>query len=139
MKILIDTNIILDWLQQRSPFYEQAHAVMETCVFESVQGFISAHSLCDIFYILRKDFPVKDRLDLIKMLSIRFNIISENQKDFILVADAPTTKDLEDSLQIRCAKKCTLDYIVTRNLKDFIHSEIEAIEPKTFLESLKSE
>lgn len=109
---------------------------MESCIFGKVSGFVTAHSLCDIFYILRKDFPVKERLKLIRLLSTRCTVIPKNQDDFLLVTDNPNTIDLEDGLQMICAQKCNMDYIVTRNLKDFMNSKVKAIEPDTFLEIL---
>ena len=63
-------------------------------------------------------------------------VISERQTDSEDIAENPETKDLEDSLQMVCAKNASLDYIVTRNVKDFEKSEIPAIEPVDFLNLL---
>ena len=56
MRVLIDTNIILDWLMCREPFHDDSRLVMKECMFGDLKGYISAHTLTDLFYILRKDF-----------------------------------------------------------------------------------
>ena len=63
-------------------------------------------------------------------------VISEKQDDFEVLANNSDTKDLEDGLQMLCAKNYSLDYIITRNVKDFALSSVPAIEPFAFLELL---
>ncbi len=133
MDILLDSNIILDWLQQREPFYQNAHKIVENCMFGDLRGFVTAHSLCDMYYILRKDYSVQQRLKFIRLLSERCNVIAEDVYDFIAVTDNPAAKDLEDALQMRCADKNNLDYIITRNIKDFEDSAVPAIMPDDFI------
>ena len=55
MQILIDTNVILDWLMHREPFSENAKYIMEEAMFGNVEGYLTAHTFSDLFYILRKD------------------------------------------------------------------------------------
>ena len=86
------------------------------------------------FYILRKDKTISERLSLIANLCKYLTVISERQTDFEIIAEDKETKDLKDSLQMICAEKSNLDYIVTRNVKDFEKSKIPAIEPEAFLE-----
>lgn len=76
MRMLIDTNVILDWLMRREPFHESARRVMEESIFGDIDGYISAHSLTDLFYILRKDFDTGRRKSLLMMLCERLNVIS---------------------------------------------------------------
>lgn len=131
MKFLIDTNIILDWLQKRQPFFSDARAVMMRCLFDpTTLGFVSAHSLCDIFYILRKEFSSETRFQLIHFLSVHFSVIAEGQEDFLIASTTQGTTDLEDTLQVICAQKMQVDYIVTRNIDDFRHSPVPAILPQ---------
>ena len=136
MDVLIDTNIILDTVQQREPFCSDAKKILECCIRNNISGFVTAHSLCDIFYILRKDMAVPQRLSLIGNLCKYLTVISEHQNDFETISEELGTKDLEDSLQMICAKNYQLDYIVTRNIKDFENSEVKVIEPKLFLNLL---
>ena len=134
--ILIDSNIILDVVQEREPFKSLAKQIIALCIKKEINGFVTAHSLCDIFYILRKDKTVHERLSLISNICKYVTVISERQTDFEAITENPETKDLEDSLQMICAENANLDYIVTRNVKDFEKSRIPAIEPEEFLKSL---
>ena len=63
-------------------------------------------------------------------------VISERQNDFESITEDKETKDLEDSLQMLCAENYQLDYIVTRNIRDFVRSKVKAIEPRAFLNLL---
>ena len=79
MKILIDTNIILDLIQSREPFSENASKIINSCVKKENEGYISAHSLSDIFFILRKDKTVEERKALILNLCSFFIVIPEDK------------------------------------------------------------
>ena len=136
MDILLDSNIILDWLQQREPFYQNARKIVESCMFGNLAGFVTSHSLCDMYYILRKDFSLEQRLNFIRLISERCTVITENANDFIAVTNNPVTKDLEDGLQMQCAAQNELNYIVTRNIKDFTDSSVPAIMPEDFIAML---
>ncbi|MBR4384969.1 MAG: PIN domain-containing protein [Treponema sp.] len=137
INILIDSNIILDVVQEREPFTSNAKNILSQCITRRINGFVTAHSLCDIFYILRKDKTLAERLSLIGTLCKYVTVLSERQSDFEDIANNPETRDLEDSLQMVCAENYALDYIVTRNTKDFSASKIPAIEPDTFINILK--
>ena len=60
-RLLIDTNIILDYLLTRTPFYEAADKLIQECMKGTVRSCIAAHSFPNMFYILRKDFTVEER------------------------------------------------------------------------------
>ena len=137
INILIDSNIILDVVQEREPFTSNAKNILSQCITRRINGFVTAHSLCDIFYILRKDKTLAERLSLIGTLCKYVTVLSERQSDFEDIANNPETRDLEDSLQMVCAENYAIDYIVTRNTKDFSASKIPAIEPDTFINILK--
>ena len=137
INILIDSNIILDVVQEREPFTSNAKNILSQCITRRINGFVTAHSLCDIFYILRKDKTLAERLSLIGTHCKYVTVLSERQSDFEDIANNPETRDLEDSLQMVCAENYAIDYIVTRNTKDFSASKIPAIEPDTFINILK--
>ena len=137
MQVLIDTNIIVDTIQERQPFSSDSKKILALCIEKKIDGYITAHSLCDLYYILRKDMNETERLSIINRLCKYLTVISEFQADFINVTNNPQTNDLEDGLQIICAEKYHLDYIITRNVKDFIHSHVPAILPQDFLEIIE--
>lgn len=132
MKILIDTNVILDWIMTREPNAANAKRIMEQCLFGQMQGYITSHSLTDIFYILRKDYSVERRKQLLQLLCEGMNIIPENRETILRALRHKEWQDIEDALQMQCAKEAEVDYIVTQNIKDFRTSEIEVISEEAF-------
>ncbi len=74
MLVLFDTNIILDVLEKRLPFYDSSKSILESCVSGNVTGYIALHSISNIFYILRKRYSAADRrkllLDILDLLQV---------------------------------------------------------------------
>lgn len=133
MRVLIDTNILLDWLMNREPFHQNATKIMENCLFGSLEGFLASHTLPDLFYILRRDFTVGKRKELLILLCDNMKVIPEDQETIKAALTNDNWLDLEDGLQMQCAVMEELDYIITRNLKDFETSKVKAISPEQFL------
>ena len=134
MKILIDTNIILDLIKSREPFSENASKIINSCVKKENEGYISAHSLSDIFFILRKDKTVEERKALILNLCSFFIVIPEDKNFYTAVCQNNDWNDLEDGLQMKCADFENLDYIVTRDAgKGFNNSPVKVISAENFL------
>ena len=133
MKAIIDTNILIDVLAFRQPFEEKAKLILKKCYDKEVEGFVTAHSITNIFYILRKTYSVEDRKLLLQNLCNLLEVVEINQ-NFILSSLADRTfDDIEDFLQLECAKKINADYIITRNAEDFPNSPVPAITPTEFL------
>lgn len=133
MEILIDTNIILDIVQKREPWFSSSYLVFKSCIQKKHNGYVSAHSLSDIFFILRKTCDLQARKNVITLLCTYFTVIPEDGNAYLSVAQNQMMEDLEDGLQMHCAENCNLDYIITRNIKDFSNSSISAIEPQEFI------
>lgn len=132
-RILIDTNIISDYLMNREPFFENSKKIIDLCVNNIIECYIAAHTITNLFYILRKYYSYSERKEIILELSKIFTIIPIDNKKINLVLIDKDCKDIEDGLQIECAKEYGLDYIVTRNTPDFFNSKIKAIEPNIFI------
>lgn len=134
MKILVDTNVLMDYLVGRKPYFEDADRVIKLCIDCKIEGYMAAHSITDMFYILRKDYKESGvRRMMIKSL---FDIldISGIDKDILLNAlNRESFEDFEDCVQDECADSFGADYIVTRNTKDFENSKVQAITPDDFL------
>ena len=139
MKVLIDTNIFLDWLQEREPFKEKSEIVLWKCLFGEIEGFVTPHSLNDLFYILRKDYSVEERKHYLGILCRHLTIILEDKTVITNVLSNEALRDFEDGLQIVCAHLKGLDYIITRDKSDFKNSPVPAIAPDKFLELFSSE
>lgn len=139
LRILIDTNIILDWLLHREPFHSNAEYIIEKCMSGSVDGYLTAHMMSDLFYILRKRLTVEKRKDLLIFLCDIMDIIFEDKITIRRALCNERWTDLEDGLQMQCADKEKMDYIVTRNIRDFKMSKVLAIEPEQFIEIYKTQ
>lgn len=136
MNFFIDTNVILDWLIPTNKFHLEATNFMNLCFAGKANVFLSSHSLTDIFYVSRKYFSIEDRRDFLLLVVSNFNIITESKDDFLSVLNSEIFFDLEDGLQMKCAEKAELDFIVTENLKDFENSKIPAIDISSTLEKI---
>lgn len=132
-KILIDTNVLLDYLLTRELFYEDAKEVVLTCTEGETKGCIAAHSVANMFYILRKDYNVKERREILTNLCAIFDIVGIDKAKLLSALQNEEFFDFEDCLQMECAKIYGAEYIVTRNVDDYKTSEIKAILPKEYL------
>ena len=130
MRLMIDTNIILDVLLEREPFYMYSKAVLELCEGRKINGFISASTATDIFYLVRKALQSTDEaykalgniLNIVKILTVT--------NDDVNSAFIQRAHDFEDCLLATCAKSNKCDGIVTRNKKDFLTFGITLYSPE---------
>lgn len=137
MKLLIDTNIILDFLQKREPYYEDASAIFQLSVDNEVIECVTASSITDIYYLVNKEFKdAKKTKERIQYLLELITILDVTNKD-IQDAIRSEWKDFEDSLQYIVALHNSVDAIITRNTKDFSESSIPIYSPKEFLNFIK--
>ena len=104
MRVLLDTNVILDVLCAREPFLADASKVWKLCEVEKLDGHLSALSIPNIVYILRKELdPVKTK-QVIDQLSLLFSIEDLKAED-LKKAAAMQPRDYEDALQMVCASR----------------------------------
>jgi len=138
MNVLIDTNVILDILLERKPYYENAARINVLCEKGYVNGYISASAITDIFYVAKKELKNKDIVsELLKNILKTTHIASVTESD---INEALNLKwdDFEDSVQYVIGKNIYAKYIITRNPKDFTNSRIKAISPDEFLSIMAS-
>ena len=133
-KILIDTNILLDYLLEREPFFEDAKEVILTCTEGNTKGCIAAHSISNMFFILRRDYDAKERREVLKNLCMIFDVEGIDKTKLLLGLENEDFSDFEDCLQMECAKSYGAEYIVTRNVSDYSVSDIKAVLPSEYLE-----
>ena len=133
MKIMIDTNVVLDVLLKREPFFQASYEVLKRSALEQIEGFVSATAATDISYLLRgalKDNQAaKDSLEKLLQLVGFADALGED----VHAAIASNMTDFEDALVSAIAARCRMDYIVTRNAGDFRESSIKALTPQEFL------
>ena len=135
MKVLIDTNVILDVLCWREEFFEASSKVIKYCEVNKLDGVISALSIPNIVYIMKKELDNEKIKDVIKKLQLIFTVADLRSEDIKKVLSMDFT-DFEDALQSACASRIKADYIVTRNIKDFKNSKVAAIKPSELLERI---
>lgn len=132
-RILVDTNVLLDYLLTREPFYEEAKKVILTCTEGQTKGCIAAHSISNMFFILRKDYDAKERREILIGLCTIFDVEGIDKSKLLEGLQNEDFSDFEDCLQMECAKAYGAEYIVTRNTADYKRSEVKAILPKDYL------
>ncbi len=132
-RILVDTNILLDYLLVREPFYADAKDILLACSDGRVKGCIAAHSISNMFFILRKDYTIEERREILFDLCLIFDIEGIDKDKLIAGLQNVDFLDFEDCLQMECARAYGAEFIVTRNIDDYKASEIKAIFPKDYL------
>ena len=132
-KILIDTNVFLDYLLKREPFFEDAKNVILSCTEGNTKGCIAAHSVSNMFFILRKDYTSKERREILLNLCRIFDIEGIDKAKLLSGLANEKFSDFEDCLQVECAKSYGAEYIVTRNISDYSVSDVKAILPSEYL------
>ena len=133
MKVLIDTNVLIDYISKREPFFDAANKVIMLCANDTISGCIAAHSIMDAFYITRKEYTVEERKKLLSRICIIVEVVGIDKIKILNALQNDDFSDVEDCLQMECAKDFSADYIVTRNTSDFAHSSVPAITPDDFL------
>ena len=135
MKVLIDTNIILDVLCKRPAFYEDSAKIFKLCEVKKISGVISALSIPSIMYILRKELDADKTREILDSLMLIFSVADLKADDLKKAADM-RFKDYEDAIQSACATRIKANYIVTRNMKDFSEGKVTAIKPAELLDRI---
>ena len=135
MKVLIDTNIILDVLCKRPAFYEDSAKVFKLCEVKKISGVISSLSIPNIMYILRKELDADKTREILDILMLIFSV-ADLKADDLKKAAGMRFKDYEDAIQSACATRIKENYIVTRNIKDLSESKVTAIKPAELLDRI---
>jgi len=116
MRILVDTNVLLDYILLREPFTKNAQKIIDYCRRELLSGAIAAHSVADMFYIFRKNISVEERRRILLRLCDIFYVENVDKDKLTRALTNRDFSDFEDCLQSECAASFKADYIVTRNV-----------------------
>ena len=138
IRILLDTNLLLDYILTREPFYDNAKKIILACINGTVKACIAAHSISNMFFILRREYESKERRKLLLNICKIFDIEGIDKEKLISGLENDDFFDFEDCLQMECARAYEAKYIVTRNVSDYDNSVIQAILPEDFLKILES-
>ena len=139
MRILIDTNIILDVLLKREPFYENAANVLKATENSDIKEFVSASAITDIYYIAYKTLRDKAKAkELLKSILRIVSVAGISAEDIYRSLELDWN-DFEDSIQYSSAVGNDMDGLITRNVKDYSLAELPIWTPEAFLEIIASE
>ena len=128
MRLLLDTNVLLDVLAARHPFYEAAARLWSLAEHDEIEAFVSAISFNNIYYIVRKekaDEALRALRDLFTPISLDAKLINQSM-------DAPID-DFEDAVHFHSASRENLDYLVTRDPDGFPNTGVPVLSPLEFL------
>ena len=135
MKVLVDTNVILDVLCNRKDFVADSLRVFQCCEAQHVTGYISALSIPNIVYIMRKELDPERIREILHTLTMVFSVVELRESDLLKAAEL-SFDDYEDAIQSVCAARVRADHIVTRNGKDFSNSSVPAVSPTELLKKI---
>jgi predicted nucleic acid-binding protein len=137
MKILFDTNIIIDVFLDRKPFSEHASYLMSKVERSEITGFLCVSTVTIIHYLLSKYLDKEKAIESINSLMALFEVASVNR---LVIENALQSKftDFEDAVLHESARHAGAEYIITRNIKDFKKTKIPAFTPTEFLSMLEA-
>jgi predicted nucleic acid-binding protein len=130
LKILLDTNVILDALASREPFNAGADAIFALAGKRRITAYVTASSVTDVYYVLRRKLSDETCRSALLHLFNLFSAISVTQNDCLSALNEPI-EDFEDALMMVCARKMGVNYIITRD-KTFLKTK-GTISPPDFL------
>ena len=139
MKLFLDTNVIIDFLGRREPFAADIAQVFVLAEKGHVVLYASAISFSTCYYILRRRFGTRDTARLAVNNLERLVFVAPATQAIIRRAIDSSFEDFEDGIQNYCAVNVPVDFIISRNVKDIVSSEISVIEPGDFLNHFYNE
>ncbi|MBN2395970.1 MAG: PIN domain-containing protein [Candidatus Atribacteria bacterium] len=132
-KVLIDTDVVLDFFFDKKPFSEHAAIIFSLCELKSIQGFITPVICSNVYYLLRQTAKHEKVIEKLNQLLSITDVLDMN-KEIVRTALNSKFKDFEDALQNYAAVKSgIIDTILTRNIKDYKNSEIAVFTPEDYL------
>lgn len=136
-KILIDTDVILDFFFDRKPFSDDATKLFMLCEKKVISGFVTPLIMSNLYYLLRRVAKHEKVIDNLKML-LSIMDVAEVKKENIFEALNSKFKDFEDAIQNFSAQSHPeIQVIVTRNSKDFKESSLSVMTPATYLKMVE--
>lgn len=132
-RILIDTDVILDFFFDRQPFSENAARILSLCESKEINGFVTPVIISNVYYLLRQTATHEKVIEKLKLL-VAITEIVVMDKEVIIHALNSDFKDFEDALQNYSAElHKEIDLIVTRNTKDFKNSSLAVMTPDNYI------
>jgi predicted nucleic acid-binding protein len=135
-KLFADTNIVIDLLSRRVPFYDEVAILFSLADKKKIELTVSALTIANTSYILLGQMDVKAVKSLLRKLRLIIKILPLDDKITALALNDDNFPDFEDALQYFTALENQQDIIITRNLKDFKHSKLPVMTARQFIETI---
>jgi predicted nucleic acid-binding protein len=137
-KVFIDSDIILDLLCKRKPFYESAATILTLGDQGKIELVTTSLVFANVFYILRKILGIEKAKELLRKLRIIIRVVSVNEKSVDLALNSRFV-DFEDGLQYFTARENEIPIIITRNIKDYKETDLIIQTPEQYIKSINIE
>jgi predicted nucleic acid-binding protein len=134
MKILLDTNIVMDIIEKREPSCKDAISLLKSVVAMDAVCYFSASSAKDIFYLIKKHTGSLEKAKKAIVSISNFATFCDTTKQDVQNALLSDMTDFEDAVLVSGAERENMDYVITGNKKDFANSTVKAVTPAEFLE-----
>ena len=128
MKILIDRNVLLDYLTDHSPYSAHSEQIFDLCIQGEAEGFLTAGSAADIYNTLNNCVGRSKAAANLKVILGMLDVVGVTKNDLIRATELKI-EDYADAITAACAKRIKAEYIVTRNEKGFEGSPVAPITP----------
>ncbi len=135
MKFLLDTNVIVDVALERQPYFSDSETVLSLVEQGQIEGYISATTFSDLYYIIRKDKGRNLTLEFLSDIST-FCRVATVDRAAIDMALTANFRDFEDAIQYSTAVINNLEAIVTRNPQDFPVTTLRILTPQQLIQAL---
>jgi predicted nucleic acid-binding protein len=133
MKVLLDTNVVQDAIENRKPFSMDAQRLFLHLAEQNIQGFVTSHAVSDIYYVCRKRMGNEAARSALRNLFQLFTVLDTLGHDSVAGLDL-NIKDYEDAVMLVCAERSGMDCLITRD-KDLLKAETNLliVNPAEFL------
>lgn len=132
-KVLIDTDVILDFFFEREPFSDNAAKVLSQCERKIIVGYVTPVILSNVYYLLSKNTKPEKVIEKLKKLLIFLDVLTIDKRTIVAALNSEF-KDFEDAIQNYAAEiNDKVDIIITRNTKDYRKSKLAIMNPNEFL------
>jgi len=136
-KLFIDTNIVIDLLSRRAPYFEASAMLFSLADKKQIELTISSLSIANTSYVLLRQMDAGRAKSILRKLRLIVTILSLDDKIVGLALNDEHFSDFEDALQYYTALENGQDLIITRNLKDFKHSKLPPMTAQQFIETIE--
>ncbi len=136
-KIFIDTNILIDLLSRREPFYDEAAVLFSLADRKKIKIALSALTIANTSYVLSRHMDTVKTKSILRKVKLIVTVLPMNDRIIDLALNDESFVDFEDALQYFSALDNDYELIITRNLKDFKHSKLPVMTAREFIMSIK--